>query len=374
MLQWQLVGADNAKITLRHRRGDERSFIDLVAGFGAFNFGHCNPDIDPFRDSQPDMMPGVYPPEGELFASWLCDRLALPDHKVLFQIGGSFAVSSALALAQHVRPGRILSVEGAFHGLGLDSLSLAPGHEAGTLFNTRLLKCVSGEVDVIAPGQRPSRWSEYSCFIYETVQGSAGHIKLPVEWLAEMEHAARRSGVTVIADEILCGYFRHGWFSPARSQGLNPTILLYGKSMTNGLYPYSAVVYSPEVEDAVSDEIFGEHTFQASALGCRAAMRVARYLDRFDHHAAIGRLQRLFASAMEQFVRSGDVVGAHNTACTLSLRPTVPAERVAERCFDEGVLVTVSGKSDEYISLVPPLTIEEEVLFRAMQTAKRCLR
>ena len=313
MSGWQFVGADNSVVTLRDRSGTERGFTDLVAGYGAVNFGHCNPAIDPFRRSQSDLMPGVYPPEAELFGQWLCQRLGLPRHKVLFQIGGSFAVSAALALAQHLRPGRILSVEGAFHGLGLDSLSLAPGQEEGTLFDTALLRGVSKEVDVIAAGERPASWSDYSCFIYEPVQGSAGHILLPMDWLAEMEHAARCSGVTVIADEILCGYFRHGWFSPARSHGLSPDILLYSKSMTNGLYPYSAVVYSEEIEDALDDDIFGEHTFQASALGCRAAMAVASYLGQFDDAAAVARLDRLFHAGLET------LGPGHRTACTLTL-------------------------------------------------------
>jgi acetylornithine/succinyldiaminopimelate/putrescine aminotransferase len=365
---WQFTRATNAVVTLRGPSGAQRVFTDLIAGYGAVNFGHCNPAINPFGRLEADIMPGVYAPEAELFANWLCRQLDLPHHKVLFQIGGSFAVSAALALAQHVRSGRILSVAGAFHGLGLDSLSLALGQEEGRLFNTRLLRHVGIEVDVIAPGQQPSKWSDYSSFIYEPIQGSAGHVPLRLEWLADMERAARRFGVTVIADEILCGYFRHGWFSPARSNGLAPDIHLYSKSMTNGLYPYSAVVYSAEIEAALDDEICGEHTFQTSALGCRAAMAVADYLDRFDAAAAVARLDQCFAAALS------DLGPGHRTTCTLTLHSSLDAATVAQRCFDRGVLVTISGENDRYICLVPPLTVEPERLADAINIVKHCLR
>lgn len=364
---WQFMRAANAVVTLRDQGGAERDFIDLMAGYGAINFGHCNTSIDPFCNVACDLVPGIYPPEAEAFGEWLCRRLDLPSHKVLFQIGGSFAVSAALAMAQHVRPGRILSVEGAFHGLGLDALSLAPGQEHGTLFGTALLHGISEQVDVIGRGERPSDWSAYSCFIYEPIQGSAGHIRLPIDWLADMEQAAKRAGVTVIADEILCGYFRHGWFSPARSNGLSPDILLYSKSMTNGLYPSSAVVYSGAIEDALSDDIFGEHTFQASALGCRAAMAVAKYLDAFDVVGAVVRLDRVFDAGLATLGLG------HRTACTLTLQPSVAPEIVAQRCFRDGVLITITGADDQYICLVPPLTIEVERLAEAMDIVRRHL-
>ena len=120
---WTCSRALNASLTLSHDDGTTEDFTDLCSSYGAVNFGHCNEDIRLPAHPGADLVAGIYPPEAEKFARWLTNALDVSDFKVLFQVGGSFAVSTALSLASRNRSGKIFAIEGGFHGLGLDALS-----------------------------------------------------------------------------------------------------------------------------------------------------------------------------------------------------------------------------------------------------------
>ncbi len=120
---WTCSRALNASLTLSRGDGTTEEFTDLCSSYGAVNFGHCNEDIRLPAQPEADLVAGIYPPEAEKFARGLTNALDVSDFKVLFQVGGSFAVSTALSLALRNRAGNILAIEGGFHGLGLDSLS-----------------------------------------------------------------------------------------------------------------------------------------------------------------------------------------------------------------------------------------------------------
>ena len=97
--RWTCTHALNASVTLRHSDGSTEEFTDLCSSYGAVNFGHCNEDIRLPAHPSVDLVAGIYPPEAERFAAWLTDTLDVNGFKVLFQIGGSFAVTAALALS-----------------------------------------------------------------------------------------------------------------------------------------------------------------------------------------------------------------------------------------------------------------------------------
>jgi acetylornithine/succinyldiaminopimelate/putrescine aminotransferase len=96
---WTCSRALNANLTLSRSDGSTEEFTDLCSSYGAVNFGHCNEDIRLPAQPGCDLVAGIYPPEAERFARWLTNTLDLSDFRVLFQVGGSFAVSTALSLA-----------------------------------------------------------------------------------------------------------------------------------------------------------------------------------------------------------------------------------------------------------------------------------
>ena len=365
--RWTCSRALNASLTLSRSEGTTEEFTDLSSCYGAVNFGHCNEDIRLPAHPRSDLVAGIYPPEAERFARWLTDALGVSDFKVLFQVGGSFAVSAALALAQRRRPGKILAIEGGFHGLGLDSLSVTTAQRSFALQETPLRQSLDAFVDVLAPGETGIDWSGVSCLIFEPIQGARGFVPLDAHWLQELCAQAQTAGVTVIADEIQCGYYRFGDFSVARKWGLNPDVLLFSKSMTNGLYPFSAVVYRQALEVGIGGGVVLAHTFQTSALGCFAACAVADYIDSRDVKADCRRVAVPLAEAAARIEESSRAREIYQLGPSLSFRPATNAGDLVKACFADRVLILGGGIDGERVRIAPPLTIETEVLRRALE-------
>jgi acetylornithine/succinyldiaminopimelate/putrescine aminotransferase len=364
--RWTCTRALNASVTLRHSDGTTEEFTDLCSSYGAVNFGHCNEDIRLPAAPSVDLVAGIYPPEAERFAAWLTDTLDVSGFKVLFQIGGSFAVSAALALAQKRRPGKVLAIEGGFHGLGLDALSVTTAQRSFALQETPLRQSLDSLVSVLAPGETDIDWSAISCLIFEPIQGARGYVPLDADWLHELCAQAKAAKVTVIADEIQCGYYRFGDFSVARNIGLNPDVLLFSKSMTNGLYPFSAVVYRQTLEAAIGDGVVLAHTFQTSALGCYAACVVADYIDSYDVKADCDRVAAPLAEAAARIAENNWARDIYHIGPSLSFRPVMNAGDLVKECFSDRVLILGGGMEGERIRIAPPLTIASEDLRGAL--------
>jgi len=365
--RWTCVRAHNASVTLCQSDGITEEFTDLCSSYGAVNFGHCNEDIRLPAHPSVDLVAGIYPPEAERFAVWLTDSVDVRGFKVLFQIGGSFAVTASLALAQKRRPGKVLAIEGGFHGLGLDALSVTTAQRSFALQETPLRQSLDPLVSVLAPGETHIDWSGISCLIFEPIQGARGYVPLDPAWLQDICEQAKNAGVTVIADEIQCGYYRFGHFSVAREWGLNPDILLFSKTMTNGLFPFSAVVYNEALEEAVGNGVVLAHTFQTSALGCYAACAVADYIDSHDVKADCDRVAAPLAEAAARIAKSDRARDIHQIGPSLSFRPETNAGDLVKACFADRVIILGGGMEGERIRIAPPLTIETAALRQALE-------
>ncbi|MFD3695143.1 aminotransferase class III-fold pyridoxal phosphate-dependent enzyme [Streptomyces sp. NPDC058646] len=356
-----LQSADNATLLLRDSEGATASYTDLMSAYGAVNFGHLNPLITPHVDLTADIAAGVYPPEAATFAEWLTDRLGLPGHQVLFQVGGSFAVSSALAIAQRVRPGKVLALDGAFHGLGLDTLAATRTHRELALQNSVFTAAVDPLVTHLRPGAEFRDWEDISCFVFEPVQGANGYVPIDPDWLTATVAAARRAGVVVVADEIQAGYYRHGHLSPTRALGIDADIHLFGKSLTNGLYPLSAVVYPKAFDTSAGTALALAHTFQTGVLGFRAAAAVAAWIDQGHLEDLVGEVSEALARCAKRLGEIPAVRDLHTTGPALSFgHPR--AKEVVRGCVRRRILPFTGGAVGDRIRVAPPLTIPREQL------------
>lgn len=363
---YSYVLGSNAIVVLGLPDGGQQEFVDFTSVYGSVNFGHSNPDIGRCLQKGSDL-PGIcYPPEAEQLARWLCRNFgSRPNDQVLFQVGGSFAVSTALAIARRARPGKVMAVSGGFHGLGLDSQSITSIQISSTLQRTSWIKALSEDVMIVEPGTVMTDWSGISCVIYEPVQGANGYIPLPANWLLEVEQAAQEAGVITIADQIQASFYRHGVLNKARALGLSPDISLCGKSLTNGIYPLSAVIYPVELEPSEGQPYLA-HTFQTGTLGYEAGAAVATYID----GTPLEEMACDIEEALRRFANShlgGDGNGSgqyqtHISGPTLSFQPTQPARDVVGAAFAHGLLICSGGPSFERVRVAPPLTIGREQL------------
>ncbi len=354
---WTVASACGARVELRGPAGGRSSFLDFMTAYGAVNFGHCHPALEGGA-LEVDIVGGLYTAEAEELAGWLCHSTGLPDHEVLFQVGGSFAVSTALALAHQARPGRPAALAGAFHGLGVDAQAVTDVQTGMALQRTAWARLAEDAVVRLRPGDPEPDWSGISAFLFEPIQGANGYVPVDRGWLCDTVRSAQAAGVCVIADEVQSGYYRHGHLSVARAWGLTPDVLLFSKSLTNGAYPLSAVLFSGGLVPQERRGLRLSHTFQTGAAGFAAAMRVARFLDREPVEAMCAEVEEALEAAAAQ-LRDLGAEGCHVTGPSLSFDAGSPAmaKALVHGCFDRRLLIFTGGSRGERIRVAPPVVI-----------------
>lgn len=362
-----LKGTNNDTVYLIDKLGNQHAYIDLISAYGACNFGHCNEKISPFKSYQADIVAGFYPPEAELFLEWIMKKLSLTQFEGLFQIGGSMAVSTALSMAQRIRPGKILYVKGSFHGLGVDSLAITSVHKQFALQKTELNSpfeqhCIEIEINKDI-SEYSLNWNEISCLIFEPIQGANGYIPLPKEWLKSTIAEAKKHGVIVIADEIQSGYYRHGHLSVAVQNEYDPDLLLFSKSLTNGLFPFSLILYRREFKKQIEGDFYLAHTFQTSALGCYAALSVAKYIDEAPIQNMCDEINQCLKTFEFQLSSHRCIKNIFVMGPSISFELVgFSGKELVEECLKKRILIFTGGANGERIRMAPPLTIEKENL------------
>jgi acetylornithine/succinyldiaminopimelate/putrescine aminotransferase len=193
---------------------------------------------------------------------------------------------------------------------------------------------------------------------------------VPLPWLRGLSQSAQDAGVIVIADEIQCGFFRFGKLSLAMSEYLHPDMYLFGNSMTNGIYPLSAVVCPKTLDGGVlAGDEGGELIFQTATLGYQAAECVAKYIDSTDIEGQVEQIHLALSKVGERLAANPRLSSFHLAGPTLSLEVLDgKAMDLVHACEERCVLVGVGGGR---VRLAPPTTIPMEQLTSALKIVEQ---
>jgi acetylornithine/succinyldiaminopimelate/putrescine aminotransferase len=352
---YEILAAKNATLRLRAPTGHVFSFTDLTSAHGAVNFGHLNPAIDPFGSLTSDVAASFYPPSAASYRQWLRSKLELDAHAVLYKVGADAALGAAIGQARRARAGKVLMIEGSRHS------GLIHAGES----SRRAIR--------IAPGGEFNAWHDVSCLIYEPIQGASGYVPLPLPWLRALSQSAQDAGVTVIADETQCGFFRFGRLSLAASEYLRPDVYLFGNSMTNGIYPLFAIVCPESLQSEIPVEEEGwDHVFHTAAVGFEAATMVGSYIDSTDIEGLVAQIHAALGQAGEKLAANPQLSSFHLAGPTLSLEVrNEGAAKLVNACEERGVLVSMSGRR---VRVAPPLTIALDQLTTALKALEKAAR
>ncbi len=106
----------------------------------------------------------------------------------------------------------------------------------------------------------------------EPVQGEGGFIPMPTDFLVRLREICDRHGILYVDDEVQSGVGRTGPVWAIEHAGVEPDLLLSGKSLGGGL-PLAAVTGRAEVMDAVEPGGLGG-TFGGNPVACAAGIAV----------------------------------------------------------------------------------------------------
>jgi 4-aminobutyrate aminotransferase len=316
--------------------------------------------------------------------------------KVLFAPGGTSAVGMALKLAR-MATGRhkTISMWDSFHGASLDAISI--GGAAGFRRNAGPL--LPGTEHVPYPyaghclfgcgGGCNTRCADYVEFILRNEGDVAAVIAEPTrsaaifppaEYWRQVRDACDRYGALLIFDEIPHALGRTGRMFAFEHDGVDPDILVLGKGLGGGIFPFAAMVARTDL-DLAPDAALGHYTHEKNPVACAAALATLEVIEEeglLERSATLGAhaVSRLRAmserhAAISEVRGRGLLLGVelHDPA------DNAPANDLADRIMYDALAKGLSFKvtMGNVLSLAPPLTITQDELDKALDILDGCL-
>src|SRR3954464_10952529 len=183
---------------------DERAYLDFLSGYSVFNIGRNHPAVQKaIRDALDLDLPNMVQMDCSLLSGLLAEAITkrTPPHldAVFFCNSGTEAMEGALKFARAAtQRKRVISLEGAFHGLSLGSLSLM-GCESFTEGFGPLLEGFETRValDEIEALERELAQCDAAAFVIEPVQGKG--CKTPkTDFFVRAQELCRKYGTLLL--------------------------------------------------------------------------------------------------------------------------------------------------------------------------------
>ncbi len=264
---------------------DGNRFLDLTASIcvAALGYGHDR-YLEALQEQMGRVHAGSFTTEARVRALETVADVAPPGlTRLQLYSGGAEAVESAMRLAR-AATGKFetLSFWGGFHGKTSGALAqmgsefkhglgpLAPGAHltpyadcARCPFGARYPDCGLLCVEFAREKIKRETTGRLAAILVEPMQGTAGNIVPPPDFLPAVKEIADENGALLIADEMITGFGRTGRMFGVEHSGVAPDIMTLGKSLGGG-FPVSAVLARDEVAQA---EPWSKPSFSSSSYG-----------------------------------------------------------------------------------------------------------
>src|SRR5437667_6398955 len=227
---------------------DNQPYLDFLSGYSVFNIGRNHPVVkQAIRDVLDLDLPNMVRMSCSLVSGLLAEALVKRTrphlNAVFFCNSGTEAMEGALKFARAATgKKRVISLESAFHGLSIGSLSLM-GCESFTegfgplmdQWDTRIA------LDDIASLERELAKGDVAAFVIEPVQGKA--CKSPTtDFFPRAQDLCRKYGTLLVSDEVQCCLGRTGKMFGFQHWNLEPDIITLAKTLGGGYVACGAIV------------------------------------------------------------------------------------------------------------------------------------
>jgi len=262
----------------------DRKHIDLIAGIGVSNVGHCHPAVVEAIKEQAEtymhlMVYGEYVQSPQVnFAKALADILPESLSCTYFLNSGTEAVEGAMKLAKRYtgRKG-FIACKNAYHGStqGAESLMESGFYSSG--YGPFLPNVSFIEHNNIADLDKIS--TAIAAVFIEPIQGEAGIRVADLSYMQALKAKCQETGTLLIFDEIQSGFGRSGKMFAFEHYNVVPDVLLLAKGIGGGM-PIGAFISSLEIMSVLSHSPILGHmtTFGGHPVCCAAGLATLRTL------------------------------------------------------------------------------------------------
>ncbi len=406
-------------------------YLDLQMWYSACNFGYANARLDNVLKKQVDTLPQVasqylHPTKIELakiIAEDMKKKFGL-DGRIHFNVGGSQCIEDSLKVVRNAKAGKSLmfAFEGGYHGRTLGASSITSSYRYRRRyghFSERAMfmpfpypfrrpkgmtveeygeHCVNEfarlfETEYNGVWDPKANETEYAAFYIEPLQGTGGYVIPPRNFFKGIKKVLDEHGILLVVDEIQMGFYRTGKLWSVEHFGVTPDVLVFAKSLTNGLNPLGGLWAREELINPKTFPPGSTHsTFASNPLGTALGLEVFHMLAESDYETMVMAKGKHFLEGLQDLQKRhpeiGDVDGLG-----LALRAEIctedgftPNRELLDRMVDiglsgdldwqgkkTGLVLDVGGYYKNVITLAPSLHITTEEIDKAISLLDQLL-
>lgn len=402
---------------------DGHRVVDAVGGLWNVNLGYSCDPVKQAISAQLDQLPyySIFrgtTNDAAIELSYMLAEFFEPDglSRAFFTSGGGDSVETALRLARQYHkiqgnPGRVkfISLKKGYHGTHMGGASV----NGNANFRTQYEPLLPGCYHIPAPYTYRNPFNEtdpaklaqlcaaaledeiafqgantIAAFIMEPILGAGGVIPPHESFMPMVREICDRHGILLIADEVITAFGRTGSWTGSRHWGVRPDMACTAKAITNGYFPFGAVMLNDKIVDVFEKDTTGNgfighgYTYSGHPVGAAAALACiaeTKRLNVVENAAARGtQLYEGCRALSEKYDIIGDVRGGHGLMIAMELvsdrahkTPIDKAIPVAlqKAAYQHGAMIRVSGPN---VILSPALIISEAevgIVLSALESA-----
>ena len=353
---------------------DGREYVDFAGGLGCQNTGHgfaaaaIHEQVDKYLHQC--FMVGMYEPYVEVCK--LLDELwpGESETRSLLVNSGAEAIENAVKIAR-VATGRpaVLAFDHAFHGRTNLTMALTakvvPYKDGFGPLAPEVYRAALDVGDVKRVFKQDVNPAHVACIVLEPVQGEGGFIPMPEEFPRRLKELCDEHGILYVDDEVQSGVGRTGPVWAIEHYGVEPDLLVSGKSLGGGL-PLAGVTGKAQLVDAVPPGGLGG-TFGGNPLACAAAIAVLNEVRTPEFRARAEELATRIRVRLEA-LNAGEVRGlGAMLAVELPEQTPARASQITAAARDRGLILLSAGMYGNVIRILVPLTIDDDLLERGLR-------
>jgi ornithine--oxo-acid transaminase len=348
-----------------------RRYLDCLAAYSAVNFGHGHPVLVEAAKAQLDRITLTSRAfHNDQLGPFVTALAALAKKDMVLPMNtGAEAVESGIKVARAwgyrvkgvpQNQAKIIVADGNFHGRTTTIISFSNDSDARNDFGPFTPGFVSVPYGDAAALEAAIDDNTVAVLL-EPIQGEAGILVPPSDYLPAVRTITRKHNVLFIADEIQSGLGRTGATFQCDNAGVVPDLYLLGKALGGGIVPVSAVVGNTDVLGVLHA---GEHgsTFGGNPLAAAVGLAVIGLLSTGEYQQRAKTLGARLQARLQTLVGRGVIaVRGAGLWAGIDIDPALgTGRRVCELLMERGVLAKDTHGST--IRLAPPIVVEAEEL------------
>jgi 4-aminobutyrate aminotransferase-like enzyme len=325
-------------------------YLDLQMWYSAVNFGYANPRLNAALKRQIDRLPQLacqyLHKEKILLAAKLARKVESifgEKGRIHFNVGGASAIEDAWKVVRNrTKKNLAFAFMGGYHGRTLGASAITSSYRYREKFGhfadranfipyPYCFRCPYGqkrescgmfclkqfehlfETEYYGVVNKTGK-AEFGAFFIEAVQGTGGYVVPPEGYFSGLKKILEQHDILLVDDEVQMAFYRTGKFFALEHFGAKPDVIVFGKALTNGMNPISAIWAREElISPAVFPPGSTHSTFSSNPLGTAVALETVKLMEEEDFETRVMKRGAYFLAQLKalakKYPQMGDVDG-----------------------------------------------------------------